>query len=62
MKELELLNIIVLDEYVTGDIIAKLPSSLRDFTTTLKHKRTCMSVSDLITSLDVEQKGRAKDG
>ncbi|KAK3135602.1 hypothetical protein QOZ80_5BG0420890 [Eleusine coracana subsp. coracana] len=32
-----------------------------DFATTLKHKRTNISVSDLIASLDVEEKAREKD-
>jgi hypothetical protein len=62
VKELELLKIIVPDEFVTGGIIAKLPPSWRDFITTLKHKRTHMSISDLIVSLDVEEKARTKDG
>jgi hypothetical protein len=62
VKELELLKIVVPDEFVARDIIAKLPPSWRDFITTLKHKRTHMSISDLIASLDVEEKTRAKDG
>jgi hypothetical protein len=56
VKELKLLKIVVSDEFVTGDIIAKLPPSLRDFATALKHKRVHMSISDLIASLDVEEK------
>jgi hypothetical protein len=39
-----------------------LPPSWRDFTTTPKHKRVHMSISDMIASLDVEEKVRAKDG
>jgi hypothetical protein len=62
VKELELLKIIVPDEFVAGGIIAKLPPSLRDFATTLKHKRTHMSISDLIVSLDVEKKAQTKNG
>jgi hypothetical protein len=61
VKELELLKIIVPDEFVPGGIIAKLPPSWRDFATALKHKRLHMSISDLITSLDIEEKARAKD-
>lgn len=34
---------------------------MEGFATTLKHKRTDISISDLIASLDVEQKARAKD-
>jgi hypothetical protein len=46
VKKLELLKIIVPDEFVVGGIIAILPPSWRDFTTTLKHKRTHMSISN----------------
>jgi hypothetical protein len=56
VKELELLKIIVPDEIVVGGIISKLPPSWRDFTTTLKHKITHMSISYLIVSLHVEEK------
>jgi hypothetical protein len=62
VKELGLLKIVVPDEFVAGAIIAKLPPSWRDFTTALKHKRVHMSISDLIASLDVEEKARVKDG
>jgi hypothetical protein len=60
-KELEHLKINLPDKFVAGGIIAKLPPSWRDFATTLKHKRIEISVSDLIASLDVEKKARAKD-
>jgi hypothetical protein len=46
---------------VAGGIIAKLPRSWRDFSTALKHKRVHMPILDLIASLDVEEKARAKD-
>ena len=46
---------------MAGCIIAKLPSSWRNFATTLKHKRQEISVENLIASLDVEEKARAKD-
>jgi hypothetical protein len=38
-KELELLKCVLPDEFVAGCIIAKLPSSWRNFTTSLKLKR-----------------------
>jgi hypothetical protein len=38
-----------------------LPPSWRDFATALKHKRVHMSISNLIASLDVEEKVGAKD-
>jgi hypothetical protein len=58
VKELTLLKIVIRDEFMAGGIIAKLPPSWRDFATALK----CMSILDLIVSLDVEEKARAKDG
>jgi hypothetical protein len=61
VKELGLLKIVVPDEFVAGGIITKLPSSWRDFTTALKHKRVYISISELIVSLDVEKKARVKD-
>jgi hypothetical protein len=45
---------------VVGCIIAKLPSSWRNFTS-LKHKRQKISVENLIASLDIEEKAQAKD-
>jgi hypothetical protein len=62
VEELRLLKIVVPDEFVAGGIIAKLPPSRRDFATALKHKRVHLSISDLIASLDVEEKARTKDG
>jgi hypothetical protein len=61
-KELEHLKINLPDKFVAGGSIAKLPPSWRDFATTLKHKSMEISVSDLIASLDVEEKTRSKDG
>jgi hypothetical protein len=46
---------------VAGCIITKLPSTWRNFATSLKHKRQEISVENLIASLDVEEKARAKD-
>jgi hypothetical protein len=60
-KELALLKIVIHDEFVARGIICKLPPSWRNFTTALKHKRMHMSISDLIASLDVEEKAQAKD-
>jgi hypothetical protein len=39
-KELELLKCVLPDEFVAECIIAKLPSSWRNFATSLKHKET----------------------
>ena len=60
-RELELLKCTLPDKFVAGCIIAKLPPSWRNFATALKHKRQEISVENLIASLDVEEKARAKD-
>ena len=60
-KELEQFPYVLPDKFVANCIIAKLPHSWRDFATTLKHKRQEFSVAELIRSLDVEKKARAKD-
>jgi hypothetical protein len=52
---------VLLDKFVAGAIITKLPHSWRDFTTSLKHKRKEFTFDDLIATLDVEEKARAKD-
>jgi hypothetical protein len=62
VKEHELLKIVVPDEFVARGIIVKLPASWRDFATTHNNKRAHMFVSNLILSLDVEEKVRAKYG
>jgi hypothetical protein len=46
---------------VASGIIAKLPPSWTDFATTLKYKRQEFSVAELIGSLDVEERARAKE-
>jgi hypothetical protein len=60
-KELELLKYVIPDEVVSGCIIAKLPSPWRNFATSYKHKRVKITVENLIQSLDIEEKVRAKD-
>nr|AAX95300.1 hypothetical protein [Oryza sativa Japonica Group]ABA92639.2 retrotransposon protein, putative, Ty1-copia subclass [Oryza sativa Japonica Group] len=60
-KELENNNCELPDKFVAGGIIAKLPPSWSDFATSLKHKRQEFSVTDLVSSLGVEEKARAKD-
>jgi hypothetical protein len=49
------------NKFVAGAIITKLPHSSRDFATSLKHKRKEFTFDDLIATLDVEEKARAKD-
>jgi hypothetical protein len=61
-KELELFPCLLLDKFVAGGIITKLPPSWRDLATSLKHKRQEFSVSELIGTLDVEERARAKGG
>jgi hypothetical protein len=60
-KELEYFSCVLPDKFVAGSIIAKLPPSWRNFATSLKHKRQEFTASDLIGTLDVEEKARAKD-
>jgi hypothetical protein len=60
-KELKQFTCVLPDKFIAGGIIAKLPPSWRNFATSLKHKRQEFSVIDLIGSLDVEEKARAKD-
>jgi hypothetical protein len=60
-KELEGFKCELPDKFVVGCIIAKLPPTWMDFTTSLKHKRKEFSIANLIGSLVVEEKARAKD-
>lgn len=60
-KDLESFTCDIPDKFVAGCIISKLPHSWADFATILKHKRQVFSVAELIGSLDVEEKARAKD-
>ena len=59
--ELEHFTCVLPDKFIAEGIIAKLPPSWRNFATSLKHKRQEFSVTDLIGSLHVEEKARAKD-
>ncbi|XBJ11327.1 hypothetical protein VPH35_016037 [Triticum aestivum] len=61
VKELELLKCELPGKFVAGCIIAKLPNSWRNFTTTLKHQRREFFMEDVIGHLSVEQNSRAKD-
>jgi hypothetical protein len=60
-KELTQFPCVLPDKFVASSIIAKLPPSWIDFATTLKHKRQEFSVVELIGSLEVEERVRAKD-
>ena len=61
MRELEQFGHVLPDKFVASGIIAKLPSTWRNFATALKHKRQKISIEDLLAGLDVEEKARAKD-
>jgi hypothetical protein len=61
VKDLDLLKCPIPDKFVDGCIIAKLPSTWRNFATSLKHKRQEISVANLIGTIDVEEKARKKD-
>jgi hypothetical protein len=61
VKKLELFGCALLDKFVAGCMIAKLPPYWIDFATSLKHKRQEFSIAELVGTLDVEDKARAKD-
>lgn len=50
-----------LPKFVVGAIIAKLRPTWSGFATSLKHKRQEFSVTNLITTLGIEDKEMAKD-
>ena len=60
-KELENFGTMLPNKFVAGCIIAKLSQAWTDFATSLKYKRQEFSITDLIGSLDVEEKMRAQD-
>jgi hypothetical protein len=61
VKKLKLLKYPLPDKFVAGCMIAKLPSSWRNFAAARKHKRHGISVENLIASLDIWEKAWAKD-
>jgi hypothetical protein len=61
VKELELFGCALPDKFVAGYMIVKLPPSWTDFATSLKHKREEFSTAELVGTLDVADKVRAKD-
>ena len=60
-KELKNFGTMLPNKFMAGCIIAKLPQALTDFATALKYNRQEFGITDLIGSLDVEEKVRAKD-
>jgi hypothetical protein len=60
-RELDHLKVVLPDRFMAGCIIAKFPSTWRSFATSLKYKRHEISAENMIVSLDVEDKARAKD-
>jgi hypothetical protein len=61
VKDLEMHGCELPDKFVARCMIAKLPPSWTKFATSLKHKRWEFDVTQLIGTLDVEDKARAKD-
>jgi hypothetical protein len=61
VKDLEMHGCELPDKFVAGCMIAKLPPSWTESATYLKHKRREFDVTQLIGTLDVEDKARAKD-
>jgi hypothetical protein len=60
-KELEMFGYVWPNKFVAGCMISKLPHTWTDFAISLKHKRQEFGIAELIGSLDVEEKARAKD-
>jgi hypothetical protein len=61
VKDLEMHGFELPNKFVVGCMIAKLPPSWTEFAASLKHKRREFDVTQLIGTLDVEDKARAKD-
>jgi hypothetical protein len=61
VKELKIFDCVLPDKFVAGCIITKLPQAWTNFATSLKHKRQEFGNAELIGSLDIEEKARAKD-
>jgi len=49
------------EKFVARGIIAKLPPTWKDFATSLKYQRKEFGLAELMRTLDVEEKTRAKD-
>ena len=60
-KELKNFGTMLPNKFMAGYIIAKLAQALTDFATALKYNRQEFGITDLIGSLDVEEKVGAKD-
>ena len=60
-KKLEQFPYVLPKKFVAGGIIAKLPPIWKDFATSLKHQRKEFGLAELMRTLDVEEKARAKD-
>jgi hypothetical protein len=61
VKDLEMNGCELPDKFVAGCMIAKLPPSWTEFAISLKHKRREFDITQLIGTLDVEDKARTKD-
>jgi hypothetical protein len=60
-KEHESFGCVLPDKFLAGCIIDKLLQAWIGFATSLKHKRQEFGIAELISSLDVEEKAKAKD-
>jgi hypothetical protein len=61
VKDLDMHGCELPDKFVAGCMIARFPPSWIEFATSLKQKRQEFDVAQLIGTLDVEYKARAKD-
>lgn len=60
-KELENFGCTLLEKFVACYIITKMSQTQTNFATSLKYKRHEFGITDLIGSLDIQEKVRAKD-
>jgi hypothetical protein len=60
-KEHGIFGCVLPNKFVAGCIIDKLLQAWTGFATSLKHKRQEFGIAELISSLDVEEKAKAKD-
>jgi hypothetical protein len=61
VKQFELFGCALPDKFMADCMIAKPPQSWTNFATSLKHKWQEFSTAELVGTIDVEDKARAKD-
>ena len=54
-------NITLLEAFITGALIEKLPDSRKDYKKELKHKRKQMNLEDVIIHIRIEEKNKERE-